>query len=341
MAGDDNKCIACMTDLPADGRIMTCVECKLSYHIGQNCSGIAANTFTTMGQTKRDNWVCKTCRTAKKRGGAGAQVTGPATDSGEVLSGLMAEVKSIHTKLDALLLLKTELSKLATTVHELEKSVSFLSNRYDTVLEELKSTQEKAATREAEMHSLKEMVQTQAQQLEQILREQNEAEQYSRKANMEIHGLKMSLNENLSEWIEKLAETLEVPNFSMDDIVAIHRLPAKQGAIPTVLVRFASVALKETWFSLRRKLRQLHDSDVIPRLFFNENLTRANRRLFWLARVAAKANGYKFAWVKGGRIFVKKFEDAPLIRVNSEADIGRITRVASPPSLSENSEANV
>lgn len=128
-------------------------------------------------------------------------------------------------------------------------------------------------------------------------------------------------------------ETLEVPNFSKDDIVAIHRLPAKQGAIPAVLVRFASVALKETWFGLCGKLRQLHDSEILPRLFFNENLTRANRRLFWLARVAAKANGYKFAWVRGGRIFVKKFEDAPLIRVNSEADIGRITRDASPASV--------
>lgn len=186
------------------------------------------------------------------------------------------------------------------------------------------------------MKFLKELVQTQAQQLEQLLDEQNEAEQYSRKANMEIHGLKMGVNENLSEWIEKLAETLEVPNFSKDDIVAIHRLPAKQGAIPAVLVRFASVALKETWFGLRGKLRQLHDSEILPRLFFNENLTRPNRRLFWLARVATKASGYKFAWVRGGRIFVKKFEDAPLIRVNSEADIGRITRDASPASVSVN-----
>ncbi|KAH9382700.1 hypothetical protein HPB48_023256 [Haemaphysalis longicornis] len=254
----------------------------------------------------------------------------------------MAEVKSIHTKLDALLLLKTELSKLATTVREMEESVSFLSKRYDTVLVELKSTQEKAASREAELQSLKEVVQTQAHQLDQILREQNEAEQYSRKANMEIHGLTMGVKENLSEWIAKLAETLEVPNFSTDDIVAIHRLPAKQGTIPTILVRFASVALKETWFGLRGKLRELRDddSDVIPKLFFNENLTRANRRLFWLARVTAKANGYKFAWVRGGRIFVKKFEDAPLIRVISEADICRITRDASPPSVSE-SEANV
>lgn len=83
----------------------------------------------------------------KKRGGAGAHETGPATDSGEVLAGLMEEVKSIHTKLDALLFLKTELSKLATTVREMEESVSFLSKRYDTVLGELKSTQERRSRR--------------------------------------------------------------------------------------------------------------------------------------------------------------------------------------------------
>ncbi|KAH9372815.1 hypothetical protein HPB48_018259 [Haemaphysalis longicornis] len=135
----------------------------------------------------------------KKKGGAGAQEPGPASDSGEVLSGLMAEVTSIHIQLDALLSLKTELSKLATTVRDMEESVSFLSKRYDTVLGELKSTQEKAVSREAELQSVKEMVQTQAHQLEQILREQNEAEQYSREANMEIHGLTMGVKENLSE----------------------------------------------------------------------------------------------------------------------------------------------
>ncbi|KAH9367355.1 hypothetical protein HPB48_000774 [Haemaphysalis longicornis] len=253
MAGDDNKCIACMDELPSDGRLMTCAECKLSYHIGQNCSGIAANTFTTMGQTKRDNWVCKTCRTAKKRGGSGEQGAGTATDSGEVLSGLMEEVKSLHSKLDALLLLKTEVSKLGTTVREMKASVSFVSKRYDSVMDELKSAQEKVATQEVEMKSLREMLQTQSHQIEQLLREQNDAEQYSRRANMEINGLKLAQNENLSEWIEKLAELLEVPQFSSVDIVAIHRLPAKQGTIPVVLVRFASVANKETWFEFARK----------------------------------------------------------------------------------------
>ncbi|KAH9367217.1 hypothetical protein HPB48_022786 [Haemaphysalis longicornis] len=288
MAGDD-KCIACMDELPSDGRLMTCAEyhiisypIRISYHIGQNCSGIAANTFTTMGQTKHDNWVCKTCRTAKKRGGSGAQGVGPATDSGEVLSGLMEEVKGLHIKLDAFLFLKTEVSELATTVREMEASVYFVSKRYNSVMDELKSAQEKVATQEVEMKSLREMLQTQSHQIEQLLREQNDAEQYSRRANMEITGLNLAQNENLSEWIEKLVELLEVPKFSSEDIVRIHRLPAKQGAIPAVLVRFASVAIKETWFGLRGKLRQLHDSDTISKLFFNENFTRANRRLFRL-----------------------------------------------------------
>lgn len=208
------------------------------------------------------------------------------------------------------------------------------------MLSELKSTQEKAAAQEVEMKALKGTVQMQSKQLEQLLREQNEAEQYSRKENMEIHGLTMAVNENLSEWIVQLADMLKVPKFSAGDIVAIHRLPARQGSIPAVLVRFASIAIKETWFGLRGKLRQLHDSDAIPRLFFNENLTRTNRRLFWLARVAAKANDYKFVWVKGGKIFVKKFEDAPLIRVNSEADVAKISRDESAPPILVNGEVN-
>lgn len=332
MAGHDDDCIACHTALPDDGRFMTCAECGLSYHLGQTCSGIASNTFTTMGQAKRDTWACKTCRANKKRVGSQSRadpaLASEATnEDNPLLLEIMKRVDSLPQlleKVDSLLSMKTDVVKLTETVQELEKAVTVLTKDYNEVIKDLKESQETVKANEAELCALKAIVQKQAFELERIREEQNAADQYSRNANLEIHGLPTQPNENLQDVLNDLAEKLELSNFSPADVTAVHRIPSKRGRIPTVLVRFKSVATKERWSNVRKKLRALHDSGMLPKLFFNDNLTKMNRELFWCARTTAKAKGYKFAWVKAGKIYVKKDETAALIRVNRQADIDKL-----------------
>lgn len=331
MSGQDD-CIACHIALPDDGRFMTCAECGLSYHLGQTCSGIASNTFTTMGQSKRDAWACKTCRANKKRAGSQSRsdptlVSEVTTADNPLLLEIMKKVDSLpqlHEKIDSLLSMKAEVVKLTETVQELEKAVTVLSKDYNEVVKDLKESQKTVKANEAELSALKATVQAQAFELQRIREEQNAADQYSRNANLEIHGLPTQPNENLQDALNDLAEKLELPNFSPDDVTAVHRIPSKRGDIPTVLVRFKSASAKERWSEVRKKLRALHDSGKLPKLFFNDNLTKMNRELFWCARTAAKAKGYKFAWVKAGKIYVKKDETAALIRVNRQADVDKI-----------------
>lgn len=329
---DNDDCIACHIVLPDDGRFMKCAECEHSYHLGQTCSGIAPNTFTTMGQAKRDAWVCKTCRSNKKRAGTQPQVDLPhAGEAASTENLLLLEIKKsveslplLHEKVDSMLLMKAEVVKLTKTVQDLEEAVTVLTKDYHDVTKELKESQKMVKANEAEISALKFKVQEQALELKHIREEQNAAEQYSRNANLEIHGLPAQLNENLHDVLNDLAGKLELPNFSTADIAAVHRLPGKREVIPTVLIRFKSVSTKELWSEARKKLRPLHDSGSLPKLFFNDNLTKMNRDLFWSARTAAKAKGYKFAWVKSGKIYVKKDEKASLIRVNRQEDVEKI-----------------
>lgn len=72
-----------------------------------------------------------------------------------------------------------------------------------------------------------------------------------------------------------------------------------------VLVRFATVAIGESWFKARLKLRQLYEANLLPKLLFNDNLIKENRH-FWRARSTAKAKKYEFVWVTGGKLFAKK-----------------------------------
>lgn len=339
---EDDVCVACHKQLTCDGLLMTCASCHHGYHLGQACSGIAHSTFSAMGLAKREAWVCKTCRSAKARTGDGTQFVSqslpreaaenPETPVANI--GLAAELKAIKDsllclpvltqKVDALLSLRDEFSNLATSVSNLEKSVNFMSDQYDSISTQLKDCKSQNVKLESEIVDLTTTVQEQTEQLQLLRNAQNDSEQYCRNANLEIHGLPLDKKENLKQTLEQLAVKLEIPNFSLNEIDAVHRLQGRRGSIPTVLVRFASVACKEKWFDARDNLRELHQAGKLPRLFFNENLTKQNRDLFWQARTAAKAKGYQFAWVKSGKIFVKKDESSARIRIGSLADLDKI-----------------
>lgn len=334
MSGQDS-CIVCHERMPNDGKFMKCSECNHYYHLGQSCSGIAPGTFVTMGQAKRDIWVCKTCRSARKRRGSSSQCDdSQAGESSCAESALLSELREIrksleslpelHAKVDSLLLLKTEFAGLSKHVQELQASVDFTSKQYDTILDQVKANQQQMSKGEEEIDALKKTVLEQTMQIQRLQEDQNESEQYSRRANLEIHGLPFEQGEDLKDELSKLAIALKVPNFSPSDVLAIHRLPSKRDTVPVVLVRFASLSIKESWCAARGKLSHLHQSGALPKLFFNDNLTKFNRDLFWHARTAAKGKGYRFAWVKTGKIFVKKNEDAPLLRISKLSDIAKI-----------------
>ncbi|KAH7959686.1 hypothetical protein HPB49_013065 [Dermacentor silvarum] len=154
-----------------------------------------------------------------------------------VESALLSELQDIkksleclpelHTKVNSLLLLRTEVTTLTKTVQELESSVNYMSQQYDSVLEELKSVKEQAVSRDAEVSALRTAVQMQAEQLERIQSELNDSEQHSRNMNMEIHGLKEQADENLKKVLGHIAGKLEVQNFSLSEVETIHRLPGK------------------------------------------------------------------------------------------------------------------
>ncbi|KAH9379219.1 hypothetical protein HPB48_004825 [Haemaphysalis longicornis] len=188
---------------------MKCSDCNYFYHYGQNCSGIAPNTFTTMGQGKRDVWVFKTCRASKKRQDPSChpygvpEVVRPESESA-VLSELRSTRKSLemlpalHEKVGFLLLPKREFADLSVQVHDLEE-ICFMSSQYDTVLAQSKGCHEQVSWYNKEVDDLKTAVHEQAAQIERLHDQLNDTEQCSRRANLEIHGMPVEQEEDLQQ----------------------------------------------------------------------------------------------------------------------------------------------
>lgn len=74
----------------------------------------------------------------------------------------------------------------------------------------------------------------------------------------------------------------------------------------------------------RGRLKNLCQTDNDPKLFFNDNLTQANRELFWLTRTRGKESRFRFVWLKNAKIFAKKEEGSPVIRINTVRDLAKL-----------------
>ncbi|CAN7937898.1 unnamed protein product [Ixodes hexagonus] len=345
------KCAKCQERITSDGRHMSCADCKASFHLGKDCSGIADSTFKTMGAGKREVWRCRACRQQMSgidsRSVAGmSQCASPASPDHfrlletklDCLTSLKTNVDTLltlPTKMDELLTLKPLVESLKSAVTEIQQTVDFLSARYDSLLLVATANSTSIAELRNETTSLRSVVNEQSQTIEQLQEELNDSDQFSRLSNLEIHGLPHSPNEDLKSVVSELAGRLGLVDFQTRDIQMMHRLPSRRDVPPAaantsrsrhpaILIRFISATIRDQWLTAREKLRTLAATGSLPKLFFNENLTRKNRELFWMVREKARVKQYKFTWVKNGKLFAKKAETSSLVRIHRLADLEKI-----------------
>lgn len=153
-------------------------------------------------------------------------------------------------------------------------------------------------------------------EVKQLKREINNLEQYSRRQNIEVHGLAPTANEHLLNQLNTLSDLLELPKLTEQDIESVHRLPPKSEKVPVVLVRFSSCVTRNMWL---QKNAALKEQNSTVRIY--ENMTAQNKRLFWQIKTKATEKGYRFAWHKEGKMFVRKAAGDRTVRIQSEDDL--------------------
>lgn len=348
------NCIKCDHPLPVDGRFLTCSLCQNGYHLGKPCSGVADATFSGMGAARRDSWKCPSCRGNEGRSGTTAD-SGVSLESSSVLAesqqdepslaSVASQLASINVVLHQLLPLKTSVDsllplpakvelllslkpvveELRNTVGGLQSVVESFKEKYESVLALVVANEESVKDLQKEVHQVKAVIQEQSQEISMLKEELNDSQQYSRRCNMEVQGLAHTPREDLVKVMEDLSHKINLPSFRASDIVAIHRLPTKRDTAPPVLIKFASVEIKEVWMAARGKLQRLSLTDSQPKLYFNDNLTPANKELFWMTRTKGKENGYKYIWLKNAKIYARKSEGSPALRISSVRDLEKLT----------------
>lgn len=101
----------------------------------------------------------------------------------------------------------------------------------------------------------------------------------------------------------------------------------------TVLVKFNDVKTKDEFLIKKKAYGALFEVDlgldkregVRKQLYFRDELTRNQMKLYEKAREWKSEYEYKYIWIQKGRIMLRKDDDAPYNRISTEDDLRKLS----------------
>lgn len=168
----------------------------------------------------------------------------------------------------------------------------------------------------------------------------NIMDQLSRSANIELQCVPERKAENLLCMVKQLSTIVESP-VTDNDITYCSRIAKMNSSSDrprSILVKFGHPRTRDTFMAACYKYNKTHANDKLnsshvgiktvtkSRIFVAENLSPENKLLHAAARDKAKQLDYKFVWVRGGRIFLRKTENSNYILVKNYDTLHNLSR---------------
>lgn len=211
--------------------------------------------------------------------------------------------------------------RICSAVEVMRTTVDFLAEKHDLL--------------QARLHKLEDERKSDVQYIKTLEDRLENFERSSRSTCIEIRNIPAPASESKSTLLDTFINTTKMLNVPVQqhDVKDIFRIKTKDPANSTIIVDLTSVLQKEkiiTMFRLFNKgssklsTQHLRYSGPARPIFISENLSAKMKKLFYLAREAAKESDFKFCWVSHGKIFLRKRENGPLIRVLNEADLEKV-----------------
>ena len=167
-------------------------------------------------------------------------------------------------------------------LNEFGKSLIFLSSKYDEIAKFENEMRESrlSVNREQAIMWTNARIHGQIAACESGM---ENVKQYIRRDMLELHGIPVTRDENPNEIVKSVVNLLDRGHqFHDQDISISHRLPAPEGKIPPIIVKFTR-STRDHIFSLKRQLQSKSTLDLgLPtenRIYLNESLIQRTREL--------------------------------------------------------------
>jgi hypothetical protein len=302
------KCLKCNTDCAVGATdVVSCEECGEVLHVA--CAGLDPSRKNTRNRT----FKCGKCKDSSS----------VSSDNEE--STVLKAIKTLRADLSKsfdLKLSKFEEKFSETLLTGFEKRISSLQESLNTTIKDIKS--ENQALRQ-DYDVLKTRFDDLSRHVGALTSQLQDLQQYSRVDNLEITGIPLTKNEDVYAILRVVAERINTP-WRREDISIAHRLPAGRQKHPNIIIRFTSRTAKTTWLLAAKKLKTftaniLHASFPSTPVFVNEHLAAHHKAALSRAKHLVREKQLAFAWVKEGKVLVKKTPDGRATRVRSVADV--------------------
>lgn len=342
-------CAACsVTALQND--YLECIRCVEAYHY--LCLNYSAEEVSCMDNDAKTNWMCPNCRSKQPKGDNSNTLVRPSTPTGLAEATFNITRRKVQnvmtssqnndfvTRSDIQIIIREEmravmrefsneingnlnmrLRELNDQMTEFKDSLGFLSEQFDTLKTHIDDQGSKIKQLETENKSLRSDVQSLSNRVRQM-------DQLSRSANLEVQCVSEHRSENVVTIIKQLCNVVKYP-IGDGDIAYCSRIAKTNpsSARPrSILVRFSnprtrdSILAASIQYNKDHKNEKLNSSllgldDKKTPIYVVENLTVENKSLHAAARLRAKQLNYKYVWVRGGRVYVRKSDTSEAVFV--------------------------
>lgn len=213
------------------------------------------------------------------------------------------------------------IDNIVSEMAELKKSMDFISKQYEDLKRQLKGYK----NIKSKLEKLEKCVEEKDEIINDLQQRMVSGEQYSRRNHLEIGNLPVTEGEDVDQIVCGIGTKIGCP-LKVEDIAVAHRLKAKDGAVPSIIVEFVSRRTRNEFFKQRKVLapkdKNKRDKN---RLYINESLCYYYRNLLKMAKERSKAAGYSYCWYANNKVLVRKAEKTKAIVIQNVEDLDKIT----------------
>ncbi|XP_054721283.1 uncharacterized protein LOC129231060 [Uloborus diversus] len=235
------------------------------------------------------------------------------------------EIKSCFRSFEGQFL--RELKPIKEEIGELKKSLDFcnksseeMNSKLIGIVDEIKQVREENRKLVLENRTLNDKIES--------IEREDAIELRSKENNIEINNYPEEKGENLNDIIGKMATELHLEE--KGEIINMHRVPTQsKNRIKPIIVRFKDILTRNTWLRATKDNKNLTTTMINnkfeeQKIFINEHVTRKVKELHFIARKFKSENDYKFVWMKGGKVFLRKSENDRVTQVRRKEDLDKL-----------------
>ncbi|XP_046404711.1 uncharacterized protein LOC124170068 [Ischnura elegans] len=294
--------------------VLECSDCGNKFH--GNCLDIPVTKQEIEAiKASKQVWRCIECTNVRRSSmnsdstsapSKSASTSSPTDSVLDLFKEIKADLKSTEANLG------DSINKLYDRLDDISSVLEVHSKRFDECYARMDFL-------ESENRSLK-------KQIALLAKHSDDLEQRSLVNSVEIHGYPLQKNEDLPSIICNIGAELGV-TVKASDIESCYRFkPKSESGHSGIHVKFLRQHIKEDLLAKRRVKRDFStrhlNLDVSPTpLYINEALCPGRRKVLHAARAAKNEKGYKYLWIRGGKVLMRKAEKEPVFVLTSLDDI--------------------